>query len=155
MWRIALPALIASSCGIIGPSCNGETGPVFSLSGEVAPGSMVVHLVQYGTDGSQNDGQFAWTGQWTPDGPRPQLFVTRIECEKFEPMNYQNVPECRLLDRAGWTDGYRDTSYMVTHGRGNPEMLGPNPQYKIWIVGDPQQSVQYTVSARWNRPVEC
>ena len=155
MWRIVLLALAAQGCGIIGPSCTGETGPVFSISGEVAAGAIALHLVQYGTEGSQNDGQFSWTGQTLPDGPRPQLYVTSIECEKFDVTNYQSVPACSLLDRAGWHHDQRDSSFMVTHGRGNPETLGPGAQYKIWIVGDPQQTVQYTVSARWNRPVEC
>jgi hypothetical protein len=158
MWRTAAVAVLVvaeSGCHVLGPSCQGESGPVFSISGEVAAGTIVVHQVQYGTDGSQNDGQFAWNGQALADGPRPRLFATRVECENFDPNSFESSPACVPLARAGWADGHLVTSYIITHGRGNPDTLGPTAQYKIWIVGDPERAVQYTVSARWNRPVEC
>jgi hypothetical protein len=61
--------------GIIGPSSVDarETGPVFSLNGEVAAGGLVVHQVPYGTNGSQNDGTFQWVGDTDPAGPRPSV----------------------------------------------------------------------------------
>ena len=158
MWQkstVAVLVVLGSGCRVLGPSCQGESGPVFSLSGEVAAGAVAVHRVQYGIDGSQNDGQFTWSGQTPTDAPRLQLFVTRVECEKFDPNSFENSPACLPLARAGWADGHRVTSYIITHGRGNPETLGPAAQYKIWIVGDPERAVQYTLSARWNRPVEC
>jgi hypothetical protein len=158
VWRIVTVAIVAvagSGCHVLGPSCNGETGLVFSISGEVAAGAIAVHQVQYGIDGSQNDGQFIWNGATSADGARPRLFATRIECEKFDPNSFEAAPACTPLARAGWADGHRVTSYIVTHGRGNPETLGPTAQYKLWIVGDPERTVQYTVSARWKRPVEC
>jgi hypothetical protein len=148
-------AVAATGCRIIGPGCQGESGPVFSISGELAAGAIAVHQVQYGIDGSQNDGQFTWTGQGLTDAPRVQLFATRVECDRFDPNSSEYSPACLPLARAGWTDGYRVTGYIITHGRGNPETLAPTAQYKIWIVGDPDRIVQYTVSARWNRPVEC
>jgi hypothetical protein len=158
MWRGAMVAMLAvagAGCGILGPSCQGESGPVFSISGEVAAGAIAVHQVQYGVDGSQNDGQFTWNGQALADAPRPQLFITRVECETFDPNSSDRSPACAPLSRAGWADGHRVASYIITHGRGNPETLAPTAQYKIWIVGDPDLVVQYTLSARWNRPVEC
>ena len=158
MWRLAAAATVLGlgwGCGIIGPSCGGEKGSVFSLSGEVAPGAIVVHQVSYGTEGSQNDGEFTWTGQASADGPKPQLFITRVECEKFDPKGPDPASGCVLLDRAGWQDGHRVISYTITHGRGNPDTLGPTAQYKIWIVGDPDRTVQYTITAQWSRPVEC
>jgi hypothetical protein len=158
MQRMAVAAIVViacSSCRVLGPSCQGETGPVFSISGEVAAGAIVMHQVQYGVDGSQNDGLFVWTGHTSSEGPRLQLFATRVDCERFDPNASQTTPACSPLARAGWIDGHLVTSYIVTHGRGNPETLGPAAQYKIWIVGDAERAVQYTVSARWNRPVEC
>ena len=101
MWRGAMVAMLAvggGACGILGPSCPGESGSV-ALA----------------------------------DAPRPQLFVTRVECETFDPSSFQRSPACTPLSRAGWTDGHGVTSYIITHGRGNPETLGAAAQYKIWI----------------------
>lgn len=160
MWRIVVLTLVAPAyaCGIIGPSCGGRVGPVFSLNGEVAAGAIVVHQVQYGTEGSQNDGSFTWAGDRLPDGPKPRLFLTRIECVDFDPaheaLNHTNQL-CSPLGMAGWQDGHIVTSYLLTHGRGNPDTLGPTAQYKIWIVGDPGRAVQYTIRAQWNAPVDC
>jgi hypothetical protein len=160
MWRTAVLMMFVvptCACGIIGPSCQGETGFVYSLSGEVPPDSIVVHEVQYGTEGSQNDGRFTWTDEHLSNGPRLQLFVTRIECDDFDPRNapLPAVGVCAPMDASGWQDEHKDTTFTITHGQGNPATLGPTAQYKIWIVGDAQRAVRYTVTANWNRPVDC
>src|SRR5690242_5335357 len=117
-WESIVPllAVAGSGCHILGPSCQGESGPVFSISGEVAAGVIAVHQVQYGIEGSQNDGQFTWNGQAQVEGPRPQLFATRAECEKFDPKSFEGSPACVPLARAGWADGHLVTSYIITHG---------------------------------------
>jgi hypothetical protein len=151
---LVMIAALQSGCGIIGPTCSGQTGSVFSISGELAAGAMVVHEVPYGTEGSQNDGQFTWVGA-APDDPKPELFFTRTECNEFDHHNPEEDGPCAVLARAGWDEGRRHMSYILTHGQGNPLTLGPSDHYKLWIVGDSAQTVFYTLSARWNRPVDC
>jgi hypothetical protein len=45
----------------------------------------------------------------------------------------------------GFNNNVAVTMAIITHGRGNPEQLGPTAEYKIWIFGDPDQSVSYTI----------
>ena len=161
MRRVLAAWLMCSfyGCGIIGPSCVDarQTGPVFSLNGEVAAGGLVVHQVPYGTDGSQNDGTFRWVGDTDPAGPRPRLFVTGMDCTDFDARVSTEVGQCRVIAEAGWVPGTNVfiDGYILTHGRGNPPTLGSQAQYKIWILGDPQQPARYTVSATWFFGPDC
>jgi hypothetical protein len=34
----------------------------------------------------------------------------------------------------------------LTHGRGNPERLGRDTRYRLWIVADPHQQASYTIT---------
>ena len=52
---------------------------------------MVVHVVHYGTEGSQNDLAVTWSGQSDPDGPRLRVYATLVDCERFDP-NIQLCP---------------------------------------------------------------
>jgi hypothetical protein len=44
---------------------------------------------------------------------------------------------------------------IVTHGRGNPEILGTPPTNKVWIVGDRRQDVDYTIDISWFFGPDC
>ena len=143
-------------CGIVGPSCleRQQRGTVANIQGEVAAGRIASHLVNYGTDGSQNDVDVSWTGQFAADGPRIAVYATRVECGDFTlPPSFSGA--CGVIGRAGWTDGTLVSSFVLTHGRGNPETLGSPPQFKLWVVGDAARSTSYTIRVTWFYGPDC
>ena len=96
-------------------------------------------------------------GDTDPAGPRPRLFVTGMDCNDFDSRAGTEVGPCAVIGEAGWVPGTNVfiDGYILTHGRGNPPTLGSQAQYKIWIVGDPQQPARYTVSATWFFGPDC
>ena len=150
-------ALGADGCGLIGPSCiaEQERGTVATLDGEVGAGAVVSHLVPYDTQGSQNTVRIRWTDQDTTSGPRVHVYATKSSCESFRPPPAANPIECTPLGQAGWTPSGIVDSLVVTHGRGNPETLGPRPEYTLWIVGDLERSARYTITSTWFYGPDC
>jgi hypothetical protein len=149
--------LIGWGCGLVGPSCLGQQkrGTVASIEGEVPAGQVVSHLVAYGTEGSQNDAEVSWPGQSAADGPRIAVYATRADCVDFAPPPAASGGACALLGSAGWFDGHVATSLTVTHGRGNPEILGSPPQFRLWVVGDPARTTTYRIAISWFRGPDC
>ena len=164
----ALLAIGSSGCGLIlAPIClaRQDRRPVTTLTGDVAPGSVVVHRVKYGTAGSQNDLRLSWTGRGETGGPRLRVYLTRVDCEAFDPARgsrpYDGVcrslgsigsrvaPDARPCARDGTcapqVGDLLQSSLSLTHGRGNPETLGPAAEYKVWIFGDVLQSASYSI----------
>jgi len=144
-------------CGLLGPSCldRQKTGPVTTIVGEVAPARIVVHQVPYGTEGSQNDAHISWVGQAAADGPRIGVYATKVGCADFRPPPATNGDACALLGRAGSIDGQIATTLIITNGRGNPDILGSPAEYKLWVVGDPEQSARYTIDITWFYGPDC
>ena len=126
-----------------------------NLQGEVGAGQVVSHLVPYNTNGSQNDGRITWGDQFLPSGPRIRAFATRAECTAFQPPPASNGGACTILASAGWTPMGIAGNLIVTHGRGNPEQLGALPEYKIWIVGDPDRTTRYEIEITWFYGPDC
>ena len=159
MLRIAAIAscvLCSWGCDLLGPSCLGrqQRGTVTTITGQVGPGATVSHLVRYETSGSQNDAQIQWGGDRSAGGPRINVYATRAGCTDFRP----SAPsaECTILSRAGsLPDGNIATTVIVTNGRGNPDVLGQPAEYKLWIVGDPEQTAYYTISITWFFGPDC
>ena len=153
MSLVLCPSL---GCGLIGPSCleRRKTGPVATVSGEVGAGAITFHQVPYGIDGSQNDADIRWSGDSAPSGPRIQVYATRLGCIDFNPAQTSAIG-CDVLGGAGWFDGNVARTLVITHGRGNPEVLGSPPEYKLWIVGDPQQHATYTINITWFYGPDC
>lgn len=145
----------ASGCGIVGPSCVSQKrqGDVMTVSGEVAAGQVMSHQVPYGTEGSQNNIRVTWIGQNTSNGPRIGVWATKVDCVDFTPPadSRASLPAAGACTSIGGGGG----SLIITNGRGNPEQLGPNPQYKLWVVGDPGQSTTYFLSITWSRGPDC
>lgn len=161
-WRVqaSLAVLIlfsASACGVIGPSCLGrqKTGAVTAVIGEVGPGAVVSHQVPYGIDGSQNNADIRWSGESAQGGPRIQVYATRLGCVDFDAAQASDLGPCAVLAWAGWFWGPIASTLIITHGRGNPEVLGSPAEYKLWIVGDPQQRATYTVNITWFYGPDC
>jgi hypothetical protein len=157
LMATTLLATLTSSCGLVGPTCvsRQQRGSVTTITGRVEPGQVLSHQVRYDTRGSQNDARVEWSDARLPDGPRLRFFATRVGCSDFEPPAASNAGDCAVLSRAGAGDlGIADT-LSVTHGRGNPEQLGNPPEYKIWIVGDPQRGALYTITITWFFGPDC
>jgi hypothetical protein len=160
---IARPALLATmmmcstACDVIGPSClnRQKTGSVTTVSGEVAPGTILSHRIPYESSGSQNDGLVSWTRQAAAGGPRLSFYATRLACEDFDPLKIPGSGPCSTLARAGWTPIGVASTLTVTNGRGNPDVLGIPAEYKIWVVGDPEQRAAYTISVTWFFGPDC
>jgi hypothetical protein len=173
---VGVLAVAASRCGLVGPSClaRQQGGTVATVSGEVAAGQVTVHQVPYETRGSQNDVSISWTGQFTARGPRIRVYATRIECVDFVPGESlpsagpcSNIgsfgggvsPDARLcvVDHTCSADlaDLVQTSLVIASGRGNPEVLGGSAQYKLWVVGDRDQDVRYTMTATWFYGPDC
>jgi hypothetical protein len=94
------------------------------------------------------------------------VYATLADCERFDPNNQQlprgdacaNIASIGSVLSAGARPCVRDRtcqpsggdlvqkSLGLTHGRGNPERLGPDARYKLWIVADPRQQASYTVT---------
>jgi hypothetical protein len=153
-------AVAASGCNPFGPSCLGrqKRGTVASFAGEVGAGQIVSRVVPYGTEGSQNDVAIAWLGRSTGEGPRITVYATRVACTDFTP---PGTGPCAPIGTRGGTQSTVDprdivqNSLTVTNGRGNPDILGTPAEYKLWIVGDPNVSVRYTIDITWFFGPDC
>jgi hypothetical protein len=159
MRRAAAGLVLASGwgCGVIGPTCiaRQERGTVATLQGQVSAGQIVSHLVRYETQGSQNDGNLTWDGQYSAEAPRIRFFATRAACTNFQQPPAANTGDCAPLASAGWTTLGPASTLIVTHGRGNPEVLGATPEYKIWVVGDSERSAHYAITITWFFGPDC
>jgi hypothetical protein len=131
---------------------------VTSLTGEVAARAVTVHRVPYGSEGSQNDVDIRWSGQFDANGPRIRVYATKVECMEFVPE--RGAGPCASIGGASGfaepsTGKFVQNSLVVTHGRGNPEILGSPPEYKLWGVGDGTRDVRYTMTTTWFYGPDC
>lgn len=152
---VALAAAGSTGCNPLAASCLGrqKTGPAASVSGTIAAGETLVHRLAYATDGSQNNIAVSWTNQSGPGAPQLQFYVTRTDCEQFTPLRATGT--CAVLARGGWNEGQVVPTFVVANGRGNPDVLGTPAEYKLWVIGDPQQGATYTVTATWFYGPDC
>lgn len=142
-------------------------GNVFMIQGEVEPGGTSVHTVIYGTDGSQNNVNISWNGQTDPEGPRLRIYATRTECMNSTEVgrsgmirrrNGQLEPPCGEIGMRGGRLVGREfvpTGITITNGRGNPDILGSPAEYKIWVFGDQEESVSYTIDSSYFFGPDC
>ena len=152
---LACAVVSGAGCNPLAASClsRQKTGSVASVNGTVGAGETVVHRLEYGTDGSQNTINVSWTSQGATGAPQLQFYATRTACENFTPE--KATGSCALLARGGWFDGHIASSLILANGRGNPDVLGTPAEYKLWVVGDPQQSATYTVMTTWFYGPDC
>jgi len=178
LFRIAVGLLVAGTTGcgggrgLLGPSCvsKQKTGAVFSIDGDVAAGAIAMHRVPYGTEGSQNNLRVSWGGQ--PSGTiRIKVYATKIGCVDFSPA--RATGDCTIIGHPGGTlsptarpcvsantcqptdDDIIQNSLTVVSGQGNPDILGSPAEYKLWVVGDSQLAVHYTISATFFAGPDC
>jgi len=175
---LSLLGLIATTidCGLVGPTCLAQQhrGTVASLSGEVGAGAMAVHRLTYASQGSQNDVNISWVGQFVAGGPRIRVYATRAECTQFVPPGHSGFGQDGCVNLGGfggapapearqcvWNSTCTpeiselvQTSLIITNGGGNPDVLVP-PEYKLWIVGDPGQGATYTMTITWFSGPDC
>lgn len=157
--RVAFVCSLAAeaACGLVGPSCvdRQRRGTVGVVTGRIEAAQMVAHLLPYGTEGSQNDIELRWTATSAAAPVRLEAYATRAGCSAFELPVSNNTGECRVLAAAAaQPDGGR-ASLIVTHGRGNPEILGSPAEFTLWVVGDATQPATYTVTTTWFRGPDC
>jgi hypothetical protein len=162
LFFVSLTVVLAattSGCGLVGPSClaRQHQGTVTSLSGEVEAQQVAVHRVPYGTEGSQNDIEITWSGQREAGGPRIRVYATKVECVQFVETG---AGPCASLDgSSGFLDpatgNFVQTSLTVTNGRGNPDILGSPPEYKLWVVGDVDRTTRYSITITWFYGPDC
>jgi hypothetical protein len=152
---LSVALAMAAGCNPLGATCASrqKTGAVGSASGVVGPGETRVHRLVYGTEGSQNNIDISWPNQNGAGAPHIQFFVTRVTCEQFTPSDATGA--CAVLARGGWVEGPVVSSLIVTNGRGNPDVLGTPAEYKLWVVGDPVQSVAYSVTTTFFYGPDC
>lgn len=152
---LACAVVSGAGCNPLAASClsRQKTGPVASVSGTVGAGQTLVHRLPYGTDGSQNTVNVSWASQGGSGAPQVQFYATRTACENFAPENATGA--CAVLGRGGWFEGHIVSSLTITNGRGNPDVLGTPAEYKLWVVGDAQQSASYSVMTTWFYGPDC
>ena len=153
---IAACVVCSWACDLLGPSClrRQQRGAVTTITGRVDPGQTVAHLVRYDTSGSQNNAEIQWDGDRRPGGPRINVYATRAGCVDFNPSAASGA--CAVLARAGaLASGNIATTLIVTNGRGNPDVLGQPAEYKLWVMGDPEQTAHYTISISWFFGPDC
>lgn len=160
----AIAALVSTcGCGIAGPSCldRQKTGPVTTVEGRVEAGQIVSHLVPYDTRGSQNDARISFAGQGTATGPRVTVYATLSGCDDFQPPSADgagpNQGDCTPIARAGGylgPDGAIVPTSLIVTGPGNGAPAGFR-EYKLFVVGDPQQAATYSVSITWFSGPDC
>ena len=145
-------------CGLVGPSClhQQSRGTTQEVRAQVGAGETIVHRLSYDSRGSQNDLEISWSGQTDTTGPRLTVYATKAGCETGPLPGFNGTGDCRILSSAGASDGGTIASRLiVTHGRGNPEVLGSPPEFKVWIVGDPVRSTVYTLTLTWFHGPDC
>ncbi|MGE3276691.1 MAG: hypothetical protein AB7O67_16385 [Vicinamibacterales bacterium] len=156
---LALASTVAAAgCGVLGPTCLDSQARMTFLqeAGGVDAGGVAVHVVAYDERGSQNDVEVQWTGDSLADGPRLEFYATRESCESGPDERANPGAPCAVLARGGRrADGAVARTLVVTHGRGNPEVLGVPPRFKVWIVGDPAERVHYTFTVSWFYGADC
>jgi hypothetical protein len=147
---------VTTSC-ITGPTCvaRQRRGTIEPVTGTVAAGGVASHIVRYAVEGSQNNLEISWGDSRLPDGPRVSVYVTRASCTTLNLSTALSDGECAVLGRGGAIDNIIATPVIVTHGRGNPEVLGSPPIYKVWIVGDPERAANYTIDISWFFGPDC
>jgi hypothetical protein len=157
---IALYVVAAGGCNLIGPSCLAQQkrGVGETFTGVVGPGEIVALRVPYATEGSQNDLEITWWGQDAANGPRLTAYATKIDCVQFVPPGEGTCAQ--IGGRSGTaspTPGqpFVQRGLTVTHGRGNPEQLGPGAEYLVWVVGDATERVSYTMTVTWFYGPDC
>ena len=159
LLAVAVMVATAPACGLLGPTClaRQKRGTVTSLSGEVAARAIAAHRVGYGSEGSQNDIEITWSGQREAGGPRIRVYATKVECVQFV---VTGAGPCASLDGpSGFLDpatgNLVQTSLIVTNGRGNPDILGSPPEYKLWVVGDVDRTTHYSITITWFDGPDC
>ena len=150
-------ATTVSGCAIIGPTCvaRQQSGSVATLHGEVGAAQIVSHEVEYDTRGSQNTADLMWGDYRSSTPPQVRFHATGIECQHFQLPPASNTGACKVLATAGWTPIGPATNLIVTHGRGNPEVLGASARYRIWVAGDAERTTRYTMSITWFSGPDC
>ena len=153
--------LMSAGCSLVGPSCLAQqhSGTVTALTGEVAAGAVAVHQVLYGSDGSQNDVDLSWSGLFEAGGPRLAIYATRVDCVQFVPDAPNNAPCASIGGASGFLDpktgSFVRRSLTITNGRGNPDILGSPPEYKLWVVGDAERTTRYSITITWFYGPDC
>lgn len=158
VWLALVGSCVAhSACGLVGPSCvdRQRRGTVVVVTGVVEPGEITVHVLPYGVEGSQNDIEISWSPSNSSSPPRLEAYATRAACSELVLPTAANVGDCRVIAASALQIGSRTASLIVTHGQGNPEILGTPAEYKLWVVGDTAQRVSYTLTATWFRGPDC
>lgn len=160
----AVAAIVTvTGCGIVGPSCLDQkrSGSVTTLSGRVDAGQVVGHLVPYDTRGSQNDVKISFTGQGTLTGPRVMVYATLASCVDFKPPTAAdpglNHGDCSPIARPGGylgPDGALVPTSLTLTGPGNGAPAGFH-EYKLFVVGDPEQAASYLISITWFSGPDC
>ena len=157
----ALTVGLSTGCALSPAAClkRQTRSEVFKISGTVPAGQTVSQLVPYGIEGSQNDLSIRWEGQGKPGGPRLRMFATRIECTPDKIAAGAGTGDCSYLARGGGGGMYNgefvQQSLTITHGRGNPERLGPTNSYRLWVVGDPGLPATYTIASESFSGPDC
>jgi hypothetical protein len=162
----------AAGCGLAGPSCLAQqkSGTVTGVDGIVDAGAIAMHVVPYGTEGSQNDLRISWPGQ-SSGRPVLKVYATKTGCTDFSPV--RATGDCVTIGSPGGSlspnarpcvaantcqpnaDEIVQNSLIIASGQGNPDIIGSPPQYKLWVVGDPQAATHYTISITWFRGPDC
>ena len=148
----------AWGCILIGPSCLAQQsrGTAETILGQIGAGQTVVHRLAYEARGSQNDVEISWSGQTDATGARIRVYATRIGCETEPRPGIIGMGDCQTLSIAGTLDsGSIATRLIITHGRGNPEVLGTPAEFKVWVVGDAARSTVYTLTQTWFHGPDC
>ena len=148
----------AWGCSLVGPSClaRQDRGTAQQVVGQIEAGQTVVHRLSYETRGSQNDVEITWSGQSDAGGARIRVYATRAGCETGPLPGSNATGDCQILSTAGALDsGNIASRLIITHGRGNPEVLGTPPEFKVWVVGDGARATSYTLTQTWFFGPDC
>ena len=141
----ALVSLSSAGCSLLAPTCLAQQERHYAEpeTARIEAGEVIVLRRSYDARGSQNDIGIDWSGRL--DGTTLQAFITRADCETGPDREASFTSACRALASGGSSGSVNITNMIVTHGRGNPEVLGNPPEFKIWLYGDPAKSTIYTL----------
>lgn len=151
VWKalaVALSGLSGAGCSLLAPTCLSQqqqhaADPIYATA---QAGQRVVHRVSYDARGSQNDVEIEWNDRTL--GRRLAAYATRATCETGPDRAAPYDADCRVLSSGGSTEAASTGAIhlTVTHGRGNPEVLGNPPAFKVWLVADADHSVFYILT---------
>ena len=178
---LAVVAALSSGCALAGWACRQgqESGDVVTLSGRIAPGQVITHIVPYDQQGHQNDIRLSWTPDIPAGDPGIRIYATSLECSTFVPpadpvtaatparthREPRNTAPATIRPKTPCSNLGVALSTRLPCGELSQHTLivpgGPGQrrpwlrEYRLHLVAGGRSAARYKVSISWFRGPDC